>query len=61
MLVTWVAFLGYAGALGWMVIWFFHSWGSTLRQVCDGLVYGLVTGAIFGCPAHDQRALDFAR
>ena len=41
------AFLGYAGALGWNAIWFNHSWSSTLKSACDGLVYGLATGAIF--------------
>ena len=42
-----VAFMGYAGALGWNAIWFDHSWKSTLKSVFDGLIYGLATGAIF--------------
>jgi hypothetical protein len=42
-----VAFLGYAGALGWNAIWWNQSWSSTLKSVFDGLVYGLATGALF--------------
>ena len=42
-----VAFLGFAGALGWNAIWFNWSWSSTLKSVFDGLVYGVATGAIF--------------
>ncbi|MEM7245026.1 MAG: hypothetical protein AAF533_06760 [Acidobacteriota bacterium] len=42
-----VAFLGYSGALGWGPIWQGKSWGSTIREVIDGLVYGMATGAIF--------------
>ncbi|MEE9393213.1 MAG: hypothetical protein V3W41_11975 [Planctomycetota bacterium] len=42
-----VAFLGFAGALGWNPIWFCRSWSSTFREILDGLAYGLVTGAIF--------------
>ena len=29
-------------------IWYRKSWSSTLKNVFDGLVYGLVTGGIFG-------------
>ena len=42
-----VAFLGYAGALGWNAIWWNQSWSSTLKSVFDGLLYGLATGALF--------------
>ena len=41
------AFLGYAGALGWQVIWFFATWSSTLKTIGDALVYGIVTGVLF--------------
>ena len=41
------AFLGCAGALGWNAIWFSHSWSSTLKSACDGLLYGIATGLIF--------------
>lgn len=46
-LVSTTAFLAHAAALGWGPIWFARSWGSTLREMFDGLVYGLATGAIF--------------
>jgi len=42
-----VAFLGYAGALCWGAIWMGHSWSSTFKSIFDGLVYGLLTGAVF--------------
>jgi hypothetical protein len=29
-------------------IWYQKSWGTTLRNVIDGLVYGLLTGGVFG-------------
>jgi hypothetical protein len=43
-----VAFLSYALALwqGW--IWYSRSLGYTLRSTIDGLVYGLLTGGVFG-------------
>jgi leucyl-tRNA synthetase len=30
-------------------------------MVANFVLMGYGTGAIFGCPAHDQRDLDFAR
>ncbi|MEE8106177.1 MAG: hypothetical protein V3T86_11645 [Planctomycetota bacterium] len=42
-----VAFLGYAGALGWGVIWWSRTWSSTIKEMLDGLFYGLITGAAF--------------
>jgi len=42
-----VAFLGCAGALGWNAIWYSHSWSSTLKSACDGLVYGIAMGVLF--------------
>ena len=42
-----VAFLGYAGALGWGVIWWGRSWSSTIKEMLDGLIYGIATGLVF--------------
>jgi hypothetical protein len=42
------AFLGYSLALFQNSIWYWRNWGATLRSVVDGLVYGLLTGAVFG-------------
>lgn len=42
------AFAGYALALPQASIWFRRSWGTTLRSMFDGLVYGLVTAGVFG-------------
>jgi hypothetical protein len=41
------AFLGYSAALGWGAIWFARTWRSTSKEMLDGLVYGLATGALF--------------
>jgi hypothetical protein len=46
-LVSIVAFLGYAGAQVQNSIWRAEPWSSTIKNVLDGLVYGLVTGAVF--------------
>jgi len=43
-----VTFLSYAGALIWGPIWFGRTWSSTIKEVLDGLVYGLLTAGIFG-------------
>ncbi len=43
-----VAFLSYAGAHGLGVIWFGHTTGRFLKDMFDGLVYGLITGGFFG-------------
>lgn len=29
-------------------IWYKRSWGTTLRNTADGLLYGLLTGGVFG-------------
>ncbi len=42
-----VAFLAYAGALGWGAIWWGHRWSSTFKGMADGLAYGVVTGLVF--------------
>jgi hypothetical protein len=42
------AFVGYAMALPQYSIWYKRSWGTTLRSMFDGLVYGLLNGGAFG-------------
>jgi hypothetical protein len=43
-----VAFVGYALAQIPNSIWYGRSWGTTMKEVFDGLVYGLLTGGTFG-------------
>jgi hypothetical protein len=43
-----VAFMGYALAMPQANIWYQKGWGSTLRSMFDGLVYGLMTAGAFG-------------
>lgn len=42
------AFLGYALAHWQESIWFKRKWSTTLKNTLDGLVYALITGAVFG-------------
>jgi len=42
-----VAFLGYAGSQAQEAIWRCVPWPSVVKTIMDGLVYALVTGAIF--------------
>ena len=42
------AFIGYALALPQDSIWFKRSWSTTIKNMFDGLVYGLLTGGAFG-------------
>jgi hypothetical protein len=42
------AFYGYALALWQNTIWYKKSWKTTLKSTFDGLVFGLLTGGIFG-------------
>ena len=42
------AFIGYSVALIQNSIWYRRSWGTTFRYLFDGLVYGLLTGGVFG-------------
>ena len=42
------AFIAYAVALWQNSIWYKRSWGTTIRNTFDGLVYGLVTAGAFG-------------
>jgi hypothetical protein len=41
------AFLGFAGGLWQMSIWYHRSLGTTIRSTIDGLIYGAITGFIF--------------
>jgi len=42
------AFIGYALAQCQDSIWYKRKWSTTLKNICDGLIYGLFTGGIFG-------------
>ena len=43
-----VAFIGYGLALLQNSIWYKRSWSATFKSLFDALVYGLVTGGVFG-------------
>lgn len=42
------AFMGYSLALLQNSIWYKRNWGSTLKSMFDGLIYGLLTAGVFG-------------
>jgi hypothetical protein len=42
------AFIGYSLALAQHSIWYHRNWGTTIRSMIDGLVYGLLTAGTFG-------------
>lgn len=42
-----VAFLANSFGLVWGSIWFGRTWSSTLKEMCDGLVYGAATAGLF--------------
>ncbi|MEJ2185319.1 MAG: hypothetical protein P8Z36_05215 [Gemmatimonadota bacterium] len=42
------AFIGYALALWQMSIWYHRAWSLTVKATIDGLLYGLLTGGVFG-------------
>ncbi len=42
------AFLGYAGALWPMSIWYRRAWSTTIKSTVDGLIYALLTAGTFG-------------
>ena len=42
------AFYGYALALWQNTIWYKKNWMTTLKSTFDGLIYGLLTGGVFG-------------
>src|SRR5438445_23274 len=41
------AFIGYAAALWQMSIWYRRAWTTTIKLTVDGLVYALLTAAMF--------------
>lgn len=43
-----IAFLAYAGSEPVATIWKGRSVGATFRAIVDGLIYGLLTGGVFG-------------
>lgn len=43
-----VGFLAYAGCEPIRSIWWKRGWGATVKQMFDGLLYGLVTAGAFG-------------
>jgi hypothetical protein len=42
------AWLAYAGGAAAGSIWFGHGWIGTVKDIIDGLVYGLLTAGMFG-------------
>lgn len=42
------AFIGYSLALAQGSIWYGRRWGTTLKSMADGLLYGLLTAGTFG-------------
>lgn len=42
------SFLCYAMAYIPTSIWYKKNWGATMRNMLDGLIYGLLTGGVFG-------------
>jgi hypothetical protein len=43
-----VAVLTYAGAAPMRAIWFGQTWSASVKDVVDGLIYGLLTAGVFG-------------
>ena len=41
-------FMGHALALPQHSIWYRRNWGTTVRSMIDGVIYGLLTGGVFG-------------
>lgn len=42
------AFVGYSLALAQFSIWYRRNWGTTIKSMIDGLIYGLLTAGVFG-------------
>ncbi|MEX0733896.1 MAG: hypothetical protein WD944_05990 [Steroidobacteraceae bacterium] len=42
------AFIAYAVGLWQQSIWYNRPWSTTLKHTLDGLIYGLLTGGVFG-------------
>ena len=47
-LTSTIAVIGYAFTHIYNSIWKAQNWGTTARFLLDGVIYGLVTGAVFG-------------
>ena len=45
---TTTAWLAYSGHAAMGAIWFGQGWGRTVKEIIDGLVYGLLTAGFFG-------------
>jgi hypothetical protein len=43
-----IAILAYASAIVPNAIWWGRSWSSTLKELIDGIAYGLLTAGVFG-------------
>lgn len=43
-----IAFLGFAGCEASNSIWKGQRWSTTIKTLIDGLIYGLLTGGVFG-------------
>jgi hypothetical protein len=41
-------FIGYTLGLWQMSVWYHRSWGTSVRYTIDGLIFGLLTGGVFG-------------
>ena len=46
--VSTAAFMGHALALAQHSIWYRRNWATTALSMFDGLIYGLLTGGVFG-------------
>lgn len=44
-----VAIASYTLALIPESIWMWRPWPATIKSICDSIVYGLLTGAVFAC------------
>jgi hypothetical protein len=42
------AFMAYAVGQPMESIWYSRNWSSTVKSIVDGLIYGLLTGGVFG-------------
>lgn len=45
--VALTSFLGYSAALWQMSIWYRRSWNTTIKSTVDGVIYALLTAAVF--------------
>ncbi len=42
------AFIAYTVASWQRMVWYGQSWGITIKMTLDGIIYGLLTGGVFG-------------